>query len=193
MIYISKYNELKEEERQFLDGVARDEFGHIPIVQNTEWATPDWSVINSQENSIVTFYNIVVRNISIDNKKVKVAGINNVITPKIFRGRGYSSKTLRSTQTFIFEDLKCKAGLLLCADELIPFYEKLGWYCVDCPVYFDQADGQKLWTANICCNQGNNNFRYEVSQCTFIEFNLQYPSQFNRILFIFSYHKKLIL
>ncbi len=148
MIYISKYKELKTEERQFLEDITQQEFGHIPIVQNTEWSVPDWSVINTKENSIVTFYNIIVRSILIDNKEVKIAGINNVITPNRFRGLGYSSSTLNSTQSFIFEDLKCEAGLLLCADDLIPFYERLGWYTVDCPVYFDQSDAPKLWKAN---------------------------------------------
>lgn len=84
----------------------------------------------------------------IDNNEITIAGINNVITPKQFRGKGYATKLLRETENLIFNDLGSELGILLCADELIPFYERLKWYKVDCPVYFEQSDGENLWEAN---------------------------------------------
>ena len=45
-------------------------------------------------------------------------------------------------------ELKSELGVLLCADEHIPFYKRLNWYKINCPVHFDQSNGKKLWEAN---------------------------------------------
>ena len=148
MIEIKKYPELLEKTKDKLNSYIKDEFGHIPIVNETEWATPDWTIVYYENDLIATFYNIVEREIIIDNKLFKVGGINNVITPKEFRGKGYASKTLRKTEHLIFDNLNCDLGVLLCANSLIPFYERLNWYKVDCPVYFEQSSGVKLWESN---------------------------------------------
>ncbi|MFT4567554.1 MAG: putative GNAT family N-acyltransferase [Saprospiraceae bacterium] len=75
----------------------------------------------------------------------KVGGINNVITPKELRGKGYASKLLKEAEHLIFDELKYDLALLLCAEDLIPFYERLNWYKVNCPIYFEQISGVKLW------------------------------------------------
>jgi hypothetical protein len=147
MIETSKYIDLNLDTKKILNKIIQDEFGYIPIVQETEWATPDWTIIYYEGNGIARFYNIVERQILVDDKKMKVAGINNVITPQKNRGQGYSSKTLKGVASLVFEELNCEAGLLLCADALITFYARLGWYEDDCPLYFHQASGEKLWTA----------------------------------------------
>lgn len=148
MIEVKKHHELLEKTKDKLNSYIKDEFGHIPIVNETEWATPDWTIVYYEKNRIATFYNIIVREIIIDNRVFKVGGINNVITPKEFRRKGYASKILRNTEHLIFDNLKCDLGVLLCADNLIPFYEKLNWYIVNCPVYFEQSTGVKLWKSN---------------------------------------------
>ncbi len=94
MIKINKYSDLSDPTKDTLNSIINGEFGHIPIVNETEWATPDWTIIYYENNMIATFYNIVESEILIDDKLVKVGGINNVITPKAFRGNGYSSKAL---------------------------------------------------------------------------------------------------
>ncbi len=148
MIVVKKYSELSEQTKDKLNLYIEGEFGHIPIVNETEWAIPDWTIVYYRNNLVATFYNIVEREILIDNKVIKVSGINNVITPKEFRGKGYATKILQETEYIIFEDLNCDLGVLLCADNLIPFYERLNWYKVDCPVYFEQSSGVILWEAN---------------------------------------------
>nr|WP_321237491.1 GNAT family N-acetyltransferase [uncultured Psychroserpens sp.] len=148
MIEVFKHSELSESIKNKLKSYIEIEFGHIPIVYETEWAIPDWTIIYFENNEIATFYNIVEREIIIDTKLFNISGINNVITPKKFRGMGYASKTLKETTKVIFDNLKCDFGVLLCADELIPFYERLSWYKIECPVYFEQSDGKKLWKSN---------------------------------------------
>jgi hypothetical protein len=41
-----------------------------------------------------------------------------------------------------------ECGLLLCADSLVPFYEKMGWTKADAQVMYDQPSGKKSWVAN---------------------------------------------
>lgn len=149
MIQIKKYSELREEIKGEVNEIINSEFGHIPIVSDTEWACPDWTIIYYENKEIATFYNIVERNIIVDGEKVKIAGINNVITPKKFRGKGYASKLLRETEYILFKKLDCKMGILLCADNMIPFYALLNWYKVDSDIYFEQSSGQKIWSANV--------------------------------------------
>ncbi len=147
MIVVARYSELESTTKNKLHSYITGEFGHIPIVNQTEWAMPDWTIIYYENNQIATFYNVVEREIAIDGTLYKTGGINNVITPKAFRGKGYASKTLKQTPQLLFDDLGCDMGLLLCAEDLVPFYERLDWFTVDCPVYFEQSSGVKLWKA----------------------------------------------
>ena len=148
MIEIKKHSELSKIVKDELNQIIQNEFGHIPIVQETKWAIPDWTIIFYQDREIASFYNVVERIVTIDDRSELVAGINNVITTNKFRGKGLSTLTLETTKDFLFEELKSSLGLLLCADGLIPFYERLDWYKINCPVYFEQPTETKLWTAN---------------------------------------------
>ena len=148
MIKITKYAELTYAEKNTIAELIEEEFGEIQIVKETEWTEPDWTIIYYQENKIVSVYNIIEREILLDSSPIKALGINNVITPKEERGKGYSSKLLRETESLVFDQFKSKIGLLLCADAMLPFYERLNWYKINCPVYFDQSNGIKTWAAN---------------------------------------------
>ena len=148
MIEIKKHIDLLPEIKNSLDHYIQKEFGHIPIVKETTWAIPDWTVINTIDGEIATFYNVVQREILLDNQVLYAAGINNVITPENYRGKGLATATLKETISFFFNEIKLDIGVLLCADDLISFYGRLGWYKVTCPVYFNQPRGRKRWQAN---------------------------------------------
>ncbi len=154
MVVTTKHADLNLATQKEINRIIDEEFGSIPIVQQTEWAEPDWTIVYCKKNKIASFYNIVVRKIQIDNKLVWAGGVNNVITPPEYRGHGYASMMLRDTGRFIFDELELQCGLLLCADALLPFYKRLNWYKVDCPVLFQQKSGQKVWPANtmLLCN-----------------------------------------
>jgi len=149
MITTQKYHDLAAHIKSEVESRIQTEFGHIPIVADTQWATPDWTVICYAGDDIASFYNIVERKVFIDGTAVVVGGISNVITSSGYRGKGHASRMLRETEQFLFEQLKCQLGLLLCSDELVPsFYERLRWHRVNCPVFFHQASGEHLWNAN---------------------------------------------
>ncbi|MDX5437801.1 MAG: GNAT family N-acetyltransferase [Pontibacter sp.] len=149
MIKLLKYATLQPEVRQQLDHHIAQEFGHVPFVQEREWAQPDWVLALYAEEQLATFYNVVLREVSLDGKLYRVAGINNVITPAAYRGKGYASRLLQETKALLFEQLGCSFGLLLCADALVPFYSRLGWYKLDnCALYYQQPDGEQYYDSN---------------------------------------------
>ncbi|GAB3197472.1 putative N-acetyltransferase YhbS [Pontibacter aydingkolensis] len=149
MIKSIKYSNLSPADADELQQCIHAAFGHVPFVQNHTWAQPDWTFIKYENGRVATFYNVVLRDVSIDGKKYKVAGVNNVITPEEFRGRGFASEILRATEQYLFNDLGCKYGLLLCADALLPFYTRLGWYKVHPTLYYDQPTGRQLYDSNV--------------------------------------------
>jgi hypothetical protein len=148
MITKQKTCELDGSLRLELESRGQTEFGHIPLVANTQWAAPDWTVICYANDEIASFCHVVEREVSVDGSPVKVGGLNNVIASPRHRGKGHTSRMLREVRPFILETLKCQLGLLLCADELVPFYKRLQWYQTDCPAYYQQKSGEHLWTGN---------------------------------------------
>ncbi len=146
-IVVRKYANLAQETKNKLNDYIAAEFGHIPFVAETEWASPDWTIISYVNGEIAAFYNIVERSVFVDSVERKVGGVNNVISLQEYRGQGIMSKMLQGLGDLIFENLGCEMGLLLCADDLIAYYEKFAWYSTSCPVYFEQSSGKKLWGA----------------------------------------------
>lgn len=148
MLRLIKYADLDTDTKNTLEFYIEKEFGHIPLVKQTQWASPDWSLFWLNGDKLVSFCNIVIREVHINGQVIKVGGLNNMITPTEHRGKKYSTNLLQAFERVIFEDLNLDAGLLLCADNLVPFYHRLNWRKVDCPVFFEQADGKKQWEAN---------------------------------------------
>jgi len=147
--HIKKYSKLHPAIRQTLVEMAEHEFGDVPIVQEYEWATPDWAVYITSGNEIASIAHVIIRKLLFDGVEVSVGGLNNLITRKNFRGKGLGVQVLKHTHDLILNELKCDAGLLLCADSLVPYYQKFGWYKVSSKLYFDQPGGKKEWQANV--------------------------------------------
>lgn len=146
-VVFKRYANLPSKDIDTINEFIKKEFGNVPIVQKFVWSKPAWAVIKYVDKQIVSFCNLIEREILIDQKRCFVAGINNMITPKQFRGNGYASLILKECEHFILQLMGFDYGLLLCADSLVPFYDKHGWYSVDCPVYFQQPTERELWKA----------------------------------------------
>lgn len=149
MIKYYSTKELDPKLKSELQNFINVEFGDVPFVKERVWAQPDYVFVKYEGDAIATFYQVIIRNIALDGKSYPVAGINNVITPPPFRGKGYSSQVLRETESILFNKLQCSFGLLLCADALVPFYSRLNWYKVDTTLYYDQPQGKQLYDSNV--------------------------------------------
>lgn len=148
MIKFVKYSEIPLQEKQNINNLINEEFGGISFVSETEWSSPDWTICLEENNETLAFLNIIIRTVSFDSKDYKIAGINNVITLKNHRNKGYAFKIMNEATTFIFDQLEMDYGLLLCADAVMPFYNKIGWYQVDSDLYYEQSTGIKLYDSN---------------------------------------------
>jgi predicted N-acetyltransferase YhbS len=146
-IQISRYRELDVARREQIDDAAWVEFEKYAIVRETEWAEADWSFLGFDGDELVAYFNLVDRVVSVDDVPVRVAGLNNMVTLPGHRGKGHASRLLREGQPRWF-DLGFQAGLLLCADALVPFYARLGWRRAECPVVYAQPDGEWTWKAS---------------------------------------------
>ena len=126
-----------------------EEWGHLSFIRDTYWSTPTWSlVIHSSADDFLCFVNIVERIALFDQKKVRVGGINNLMTKRDCRGQGYGACLMEGAHHFMKESLKVDSGLLLCADDVSGFYEKLGWEKFSGKLYFNQPQDKVLWHQN---------------------------------------------
>src|SRR5689334_6790876 len=147
-IQISRYQDLPAERREQIDQAAWVEFEKYAIVRETEWAEADWSFLGFEGDELVAYFNLVDRVVEMDGVPVRVAGLNNMVTLPAHRARGHASRLLREAQPKWFGNLGVDAGLLLCADALVPFYARLGWRKVTCPVVYAQPSGEWTWAAS---------------------------------------------
>lgn len=144
-----EYDRLPEARRSELAAAASNEFDRFPIVRQTTWAVPDWSVLGTVDTRLACFYHAVLRDVRFDGEAVPVVGLNNLITLPPYKGRGLASRLLQETESLWFGTLGARCGLLLCADALVPFYERLGWRSVPSAVRFAQPGmPPQTWAAN---------------------------------------------
>lgn len=75
----------------------------------------------------VAYMNLIDTWINVDGKNFDMFGVGNVCSYK--KGHGYGGILMHKINEFI--ELNKRIGLLLCRDQLIPFYSKYGWKTVD--------------------------------------------------------------
>lgn len=145
---VQQYNELPLVEKAQQQAHIKHIFGHIPFVKQRQWAQPDMSYSLKKENELLAFFHIVLRDVEVDGAIIPVAGLSNLITPHQHRGNGYASALLTQGFSTIFSQLNVKHSLLLCKDELIPFYQQLSWYVIKSQVVFMQKHGAEHYHTN---------------------------------------------
>jgi hypothetical protein len=144
------------------------EFGHVPIVKNHVWADPDWIITGSIDERVVSFLNLIDRKAVADEKSVHLFGLNNVITESDCRRKGYSFALNNKALEFMKKQDPKAYGLLFCADDLVPFYEKMSWQSFYGSVLVSQPSGKKKWPSNcmIHCLGRNETFEpKEIDLC----------------------------
>jgi predicted N-acetyltransferase YhbS len=110
-----------------------------PEFDSIDWSSPhEWCVLGWLDGELVSQLNILKREILVDGEKVWVAGIGGVATHPKWQRHGCGSQVMRATANFLCEKLDVPFGLLVCADETRPFYERFNWYQVADSLVFTQ-------------------------------------------------------
>ncbi len=136
--------DLKQELKRRVDR----EFADVSIVREHVWAEPWLAISGSAEGQLVSFLNLVDRQVLTDDTATHFFGLNNVITEPEYRGKGFSTALNRYAIQVMQETDPQACGFLFCADALIPFYARLGWQKFDGTVTVSQPSGDKLWPSN---------------------------------------------
>lgn len=143
-----KHEELPLQLKKELQNIEQSEFGHVPIVKSTVWATPDYSIVALENGELLGHLNLVQRTILWDKEEMTCTGINNLIVNPKARGKKLGSYLLFRAKTFALDVLDSKLMLLLCAKELVPFYARHQWEKINVPVSFNQPlEKNLLWQA----------------------------------------------
>ncbi|HEU4321467.1 MAG TPA: GNAT family N-acetyltransferase [Acidimicrobiia bacterium] len=91
-----------------------------------EWSPPQWGVFVRDGPTLVSYTGVVIREVALDGREVLVGGIGGVATHPDHRGRGYAPLGMSRALDFMVSRGVVFA-LLVCHQELVSYYESLGW------------------------------------------------------------------
>ena len=110
--------------------------------QDIRWGPLEWMVLGYVDEELVTTLGLVHREILVGGKPLWVVGVGGVATLPVWQKCGFSTRLLQAAETFMRENLPADFGLLICGEERIAFYGRVGWQHVADDLFFIQ-DGKR--------------------------------------------------
>ncbi|HLA99639.1 MAG TPA: GNAT family N-acetyltransferase [Anaerolineales bacterium] len=131
-IKLTRISELSESDRTEVRALALAVYP--PEVAATwpgrhlEWASFEWCVrVWGSDGELASYAGLLLREGTHDMRSVLLGGVGGVATHPAARRRGYAEKGLRMAVEFFRENPKIAFALLVCEENLIPYYTRLGW------------------------------------------------------------------
>lgn len=104
--------------------------------RHLEWAEHEWCVrARENEGELVSYVGVVLQEGTYNQQAVLVGGVGGIKTHPAARRRGHAERGLRRATDFFREVTAADFALLVCREELLSYYARLGW----------EAFGGKLW------------------------------------------------
>lgn len=147
MMKIRLEERLTDEEQQRLYNWGEDIFASNHL--NVTWRPKDWHVIVDADSRAVSHVGLLRHTVIVGEREVRVCGVGGVVTNLEAHGRGYASHALRYAQELMCREWGVDFGLLFCRDQLIPFYERLGWRLIREEVLVEQPGGVTASPMNV--------------------------------------------
>lgn len=140
---IEVYSEssLSSQRRAELEDWFCREFGHTSYY----WDSPEWYVVALLDSILVGRLGIVERGVSVGEYTILVGGVSGVITHREWRRLGIARAVLDRAVGFIRGELGAEFALLLCRQEVAPFYARLGWELTRGVTTFLQPTGKVVY------------------------------------------------
>lgn len=92
-----------------------------------EWAGPEWGVfVRDDAGNLVSYTGVVKREGSIDGRPVSIGGIGGIATHPDHQGKGYAPLGMGRALDYL-TTRGTDFALLVCRDELVDYYSRLGW------------------------------------------------------------------
>jgi len=123
-----------------IDQLAFAEVQHDdPEFNSIDWSLPlEYMALGYRDGELVTLLGLLRREILVDGEPVGVVGVGGVATHPHWQKHGFASALLQAAGKFMREKMNVSFGLLVCADERRPFYERVGWQRVAPELFFTQ-------------------------------------------------------
>jgi len=110
-----------------------------PEFNSIDWSSPlDCMALGYRGGELVTLLGLLRREILVGGEPIGVVGVGGVATHPHWQKRGFASALLQAARKYMREKMNASFGLLVCADERRPFYERLGWQRVAPELFFTQ-------------------------------------------------------
>jgi len=117
--------------------------------RHVTWAPVQWSVLVwSPEGALLSHVGLVVRHGALDGAPARIGGVGGVKTHPGAEGRGLASAALARAAAALREEHGVAFSLLVCRDDLLPFYGRLGWRPFAGRLLVEQPAGPTLFTVN---------------------------------------------
>ena len=139
-VEIKPSGDLTPAERETIGDLARRVFGGA--ASDYTWAEIDWHVLVWIEAKLVSHVEIIERTAVAGGRSVRLGGIGGVASAAEWRGGGLATLAMEKAAASLCGTLDAEFGLLICGQEMTPFYSRLGWETVDGPLVFDQPAGK---------------------------------------------------
>jgi ribosomal protein S18 acetylase RimI-like enzyme len=142
-IIIRRSENLHENENREIEEVDRLAF--TSHMDDLDWSSPEWFVIGKLAGRVVSIVGILKRRIRVDGTSLEVGGVGGVATHPEHQQRGYASALLQRVAVIMRADLKVDFGLLVCDQDMVSFYSKLGWQIAADEMVFDFHGTKRLF------------------------------------------------
>jgi GNAT superfamily N-acetyltransferase len=141
-IEIVSTDNLAVEVSEQIDRIDRLAFAEVqhddPEFNNIDWSSPEYMALGYRGGELVTLLGLLRREILVGGEPVGVVGVGGVATHPQWQKRGFASALLQAAEKFMREKMNASFGLLVCADERRPLYERAGWQRVAPELFFTQ-------------------------------------------------------
>jgi GNAT superfamily N-acetyltransferase len=141
--------QLAAADRQGLDVLFKSTFDADDWGEQYQWGEDNWTLLLKAENEIVCHVGVVDRTITVGGRPWRVGGLGGVATAPAWQRRGCARQLMETAAAFLRDELRVAAGLLICGDERVAYYSRLGWQWVPGPLLIDQPQGKVVLPCNI--------------------------------------------
>jgi GNAT superfamily N-acetyltransferase len=138
---------LQEADRIAIERACDAAFHDFALQRTTVWAPPELWFVERGADGLDGFVGLLWREVIADTTPVRVGGIASLVVDPDRRGTGLGARLLDRALAEMRATPMVAAGLLLCAEKLVPFYARLGWQRVTTQVRCMQHGVEIDWPA----------------------------------------------
>ena len=142
-IMIRRPDDLSKNDRREIEELEQSAFNDLE--DEIDWSNSEWYVTWKYAERIISIVGVLKRRIRVGKITLDVGGIGGVATHPDYRQRGFSSALLKRAAEFMRDDLQVQFGLLVCDQEKVNFYGRLGWQIVGAEMLFDLHGSKQVF------------------------------------------------